>query len=104
MIKDKSAAMYSYLLSKGNELDDDVTSEDLKYMLDMNVTSCQIDLYLKVIEMLSEGKSYEKIYKYIDSYKSYEYEELLEDQRTYVKSKIKRDLKARKNIEEKGDR
>jgi len=93
--------LLSNLISRGSI--DSITSEDLKYMLNMEVTTCQADLYLEVIRLISEGKSYDEIFEFIDSYNSYEYDRLLEDEKTYVKVKVKKDLKSRKNIEERGE-
>ena len=104
MNKVKNCRIYSYLLSRGTEFDDKITSEDLINILNMNVNTCQIDLYKEVIRMISEGKTYDEIFEYIDSYNGFETDELLEDQKIYVKKKVKRDLIARKNFDEKGDK
>ena len=88
------ASLFS-MSSDGYELDMD----DIKYQLDQNVTDCEFILYIEIIKMLADGVSYDEIFDYIDKFSSLEYEELLEDQKGYVKSKIKRDLNKRIMIE-----
>lgn len=93
---------FSSLLSRGYE-PEEIDAEDIKNMLNGEVSDCQITLYLKIIQMLSEGFSYEEIFSFIDSYTSIEYENLLEDQKTYIKRKARSDLQKRKMSLEKGE-
>ena len=81
---------YSLLFSKSNKCE--YTSEDIKNILNPEVSFVGRDLYRKVIAALSIGKSYNEIIYMIDNYDGIEYENLLEDQKSYIKTKIKKDL------------
>lgn len=81
---------YSILFSKSDSRE--YTSEDIKNMLNSEVSFVGRDLYRKVIVALSTGKSYNEIIHMIDNYDGLEYENLLEDQKSYVKAKVKKDL------------
>ncbi len=97
MNKDKNikmAMMYSYLLARCHE-HDGFTEEDIENIQDDKVSSCQIDLYKKIINMLANGSSYDEITQFIDDYTITGYE-LPESKKTYVKSKAKIDLTRRK--------
>ena len=94
-----SALFLSYMFSKlGDEYTMD--ADDIKYELNPEVTEVQVPLYLDVIRLLGNGASYEEVYDYIDNYKTIEYDDLLEDQKTYVKTRMRKDLNSRiKKIE-----
>ena len=95
---------YSHLLSHDTEYDSkDYTSEDIKNMLNEDVSNAQIDLCKKVITLLGQGVSYKKINDFIDSYKFDEDDNLLEDQKTYIKVKTTKDINKRKINLERGD-
>lgn len=85
---------YSMLFSKNENYE--YTSEDIKNMLNSDVSFVGRDLYKKVIVALSTGKSYDEILNMIDNYDGLEYENLLEDQKSYIKTKVKNDLNSRK--------
>ena len=98
----KNALFLSYIFSKqGDEYMMD--AEDIKYELNPEVTDVQVPLYIDIIRMLGEGASYDEIFDYIDNYSNFEFEELLEDQKTYVKTRIKKDLNSRINRLKKED-
>ena len=54
--------MHSFLLSRGYE-GYEYTDEDIVNMSNPDVSICQIDLYTKVIRLLSEGKTYEEEFR-----------------------------------------
>lgn len=90
---------YSILFSKSDKCE--YTSEDIKNMLNPEVSFVGRNLYRKVIVALSMGKSYNEIVYMIDNYDGLEYENLLDDQKSYIKTKIKRDLHNRElNLKE----
>ena len=91
----RSALVLSYMMRMGEEKK--WTAEEIKFELNQNVSECEIAMYTKIIEMLSSLSSYEEIINYIDNYTSPEYEELLEDEKGYVKTKVKTDLNIRIN-------
>lgn len=98
----KVLMMHSFLLSRGYQCEE-FTKEDIKNMQNPETINCQIALYLIVIRMLSNGKSYEEIIEFVDNYSTDEYENLEEGQKTYIKSKTKKDLMRRKMSFEKGE-
>lgn len=80
---------------------EDLSSEDIKNMFNSDVCECLNILYIEVIKLLANGTSYEEIYDFIDNYDLSDKESLLEDQKGFVKSKVKKDLNKRKlNIKE----
>jgi hypothetical protein len=85
--------LISTLLSANSKYKFDMN--DVKYHLDENVGTCELRLYIEIIKMISEGTSYDEIFDYIDKYSSLEYQELLEDQKSYVKAKVKNTLNQR---------
>ena len=89
---DKNNVLFlSYIFSKlGDEYTMDV--DDIKYELNPEVTNVQFPLYIDIIQMLSDGVSYDEIFHYIDNYRNSEFDDLLEDQKTYVKNRVKKDL------------
>lgn len=94
---DKNNALFlSYIFSKMGD-DYMMDKDDIVYELNPEVTDVQIPLYISVIRMLGEGASYQEVYDYIDNYKSLEFDDLLEDQKTYVKTRIRKDLNSRIN-------
>lgn len=92
----KAAMMHSFLLTRGYEKHY-YTEEDIMNMSNHDVSECQVDLYIKVIKMIASGKTYDEIYEFIDTYTADDYEKLEEKQKTYIKSRIKKDLINRKN-------
>jgi len=94
--------LYSLLLSREYE-PENITSEDIKNMLNEEVSICQVALYKDIVRLLAAGKSYREIFEYIDKYENIEYENLLEDQKCYIKVKAKRDLIKRKKSLQKGE-
>ena len=101
MKHEKSSLLFSILLSMNNGEDHEVTLEDLRYMYSPVVSDCQIKMYLLVIRCLSSGMSYEEIYEFIDNIDIDEYKKLNDEEKIYVKTKIKKDLHTRKNNENK---
>lgn len=94
---DKNNALFlSYIFSKMGD-DYMMDKDDIVYELNPEVTDVQVPLYISVIRMLGEGASYQEVYDYIDNYKSLEFDDLLEDQKTYVKTRIRKDLNSRIN-------
>ena len=91
----KMVMMHSFLLSRGYE-GYEYTDEDIINMSNPDVSSCQIDLYIKVIRMLSDGKSYEEVSEFISNYTGKDYDLLQEDQKVYIKDRLRKDLKIRK--------
>ena len=92
----KMAMMHSFLLTRGYEKHQ-YDEEDITNMSNPSVTECQVNLYIKVIKLLAENKSYDEIYEFIDTYTGEDYEKLEENQKTYIKSRIRKDLVNRKN-------
>ena len=91
-----NALFVSYLFSKlGNDYT--MSSDDIKYTLNESVTDCALIMYKKIIGMLANNKSYSDICNYIDNFSNDEFEDLLDDQKTYVKVKVKSDLDNRIN-------
>ena len=97
----KDLLIISMLLSTNSSYKFDMN--DVKYHIDENVGSCELTLYLEIIRMISEGASYDEIFDYIDKFSSIEYEELLEDQKSYVKTKVKSVLNQRIERERNGN-
>lgn len=91
----KMVMMHSFLLSRGYE-GYEYTEEDITNMSDPEVNGCQIDLYLKVIRMLSEGKTYEEVEEFVSNYTGKDYDLLEEKQKVYIKNRIRKDLNIRK--------
>ena len=91
----KMVMMHSFLLSRGYE-GYEYTEEDITNMSNPDVGSCQIDLYMKVIRMLSDGKTYEEISEFISNYTGKDYELLEDTQKVYIKNRIRKDLNIRK--------
>lgn len=89
----KNILLLSSIFSKSDEYD--LSVDDIKYQLNQNVTDCEFILYIEIIKMLANGVSYAEIFNYIDKFSSLEYEKLLEDEKGYVKSKVKKDLNKR---------
>lgn len=83
----------SSIFSKSEEYN--LSLDDIKYQLNQNVTDCEFILYIEIIKMLANGARYDEIFDYIDKFSSLEYEKLLEDEKGYVKSKIRKDLNKR---------
>lgn len=94
MNKINSLIAYSLLFSKSDSCD--YNSQDIKNMLNAEVSFVGRDLYKKVIMAIASGKSYDEILNIIDNYSDIEYENLLEDQKSYIKTKVKNDLNNRK--------
>ena len=99
MKHEKSSLLFSILLSMNNSEDHEVTLEDLRYMYSPAVNDCQIKIYLLVIKYINDGMSYEEIFEFIDNLDIEEYKRLTEEEKIYVKTKIKKDLHTRKNNE-----
>lgn len=97
MVKN-DALLLSFMLRMGEV--EEMTVEDIKNTVNKEVSDCQIELYLKVINLIGKNTPYDKIMEFIDSYKEDEFDDLLEDQKTYIKAKAKSDLnKRRKKLE-----
>ena len=91
----KAVMMHSFLLSRGYE-GYEYTEEDITNMSNTSVGSCQIDLYMKVIRLLSDGKSYEEVSEFISNYTGKDYDLLEEKQKVYIKNRLIKDLNIRK--------
>jgi len=98
----KMVMMHSFLLSRGYE-GYEYTDEDIVNMSNPDVSVCQIDLYTKVIRLLSEGKTYEEVCEFISNYTGKDYELLEEKQKIYIKSRVRQDLINRKMSLRKGE-
>lgn len=98
----KAVMMHSMLLSRGYE-DMEYTEEDIYNMSNPNVSSCQIDLYIKVINLISEGKTYEEVCNFVSNYTGEDYELLEEKQKIYIKDRLRKDLINRKMSLRKGE-
>lgn len=94
--------MHSFLLSRGYE-GNMYTEEDIYNMSNPDVSSCQIDLYMKVINLLSEGKTYEEVCEFISNYTGKDYDLLEEKQKVYIKDRARKDLINRKMSLRKGE-
>ena len=92
----RMAMLHSFLLTRGYEKHQ-YDEEDIMNMSNPDVSECQVNLYIQAIKMLAENKSYEEIYEFIDTYSGKDYEKLEEKQKTYIKSRIRKDLINRKN-------
>lgn len=99
MEKENNSLLYALLLSMEHYADYSVTPEDLRYMHDKKVNDCQIMLYVKVIEWLSLGKTYEEIYDLLDNITLEEYKSLDNEKQIYIQRKLRKDLNSRKNKE-----
>lgn len=95
---DNTFMLYSALLRRFKN-SDKITPEDIKNMINGEVNNAAIELYKNVINWISEGKSIGEIYYLIDKYNVMEFDTLLEDQKTYIKTRIKKDLKIRNDKE-----
>lgn len=93
----KNILLMASMFSKSDEYD--LSLDDIKYQLNQNVTDCEFILYIEIIKMLAEGARYDEIFDYIDKFSSLEYEKLLEDEKGYVKNKVRKDLNRRINIQ-----
>ena len=98
----KLVMMHSFLLSRGYE-GYEYTEEDIINMSNPDVSSCQIDLYTKVIRLLSDGKSFEEICEFISNYTGEDYDLLEEKQKVYIKDRLRKDLINRKMSLRKGE-
>ena len=94
--------MYSMLVSMNGSLKKhEITPEDAEYFADQNVADCQINLYVKVIEMLNNGVSYDEILNYINELDFETYKNLNNEQKSYMKKKLIKDVNARRINERK---
>ena len=86
------------LLSRMLRLDENIpmTSEDIKYVINEDVNCSWARLTKKVAELLAKQTPYEKILKFIDDYTDDGFEDLLLDQKSYIKTMTKRDLRIRR--------
>lgn len=98
----KMVMMHSFLLSRGYE-GYEYTDEDIMNMSNPSVSNCQINLYINVIRMLSDGKSYDEVCEFISNYTGDDYEHLEEKQKVYIKDRIRKDLINRKISLRKGE-
>jgi len=98
----KMVMMHSFLLSRGYE-GFEYTEEDIMNMSNPNVSSCQVDLYIKVIRLLSDGKTYEEVCEFISNYDGKDYDLLEEKQKVYIKDRLRKDLINRKMSLRKGE-
>ena len=102
MKHDNNSLFFSMLFSMSNSDENELTWEDLRYMHSPVVSDCQIKMYLLVIRCLSSGMSYEEVFEFIDNLDIEEYKKLTDEEKIYVKTKIKKDLHTRKYNEERG--
>ena len=91
--------LFSLLVSMNKKEEHEITLEDLRYIYSPKVSRCQIRIYTLVIEALSNGMSYEEIHKMIDKIDFEEYKSLGEDEKRYIRMRVKRDVNSRKNNE-----
>ncbi len=93
--------LFSIIFSMNSYYDHEITLEDIRYLYNIKVRKCQINLYKHIIQMLSSGYSYEKISEYLDNINVDEYQNLSMDEQNYIQKKLRRDIKLRKNNENK---
>ncbi len=97
--KSVKALMHSILLSKSYD-DENYDILDIINFNNTLVCNCQINLYLELIQMLANGISYEEILEYINKYSSFDFDNLKEDEKIYVKRRARKDIISRKiNLE-----
>ncbi len=101
-IRNKSL-LYSIVLSMSDYKDYTPTIEDIRFSREQGVSECQLAMYMKVIEQISNGKTYEEIFDYIENIDINEFRMLNQEQQTYVKKKVKRDMITRRENERKGE-
>lgn len=94
---DMDLLMYSMLVSMNKSLKEhDITPEDVEHFSDQNVASSQTKLYIKVIEMLNNGVSYDEILEYINKLDLTTYKNLNIEQQNYMKRKLVKDVNTRR--------
>ena len=98
----KLVMMHSFLLSRGYE-GHKYTEEDIINMSNPTIGNCQVDLYIKVIGLISEGKSFEEICEFISNYSGKDYDLLEEKQKVYIKDRLRKDLINRQMSLRKGE-
>lgn len=102
---DMDLLMYSMLVSMNKSLKEhEITPEDAEHFADQNVTVHQTKLYLKVIEMLNNGISYDEILKYINELDLTTYKNLNNEQKNYMKRKLIKDVNTRRVNEMKNNK
>ncbi len=89
-----NALLLSFMLRMGKY--EEMTAEDIKNAVNKEVNDCQVNLYLRVVKLLGKKVPYDKIIEFIDNYTDEDFDDLLLDQKTYIKTKIKRDLNTRR--------
>lgn len=90
-----NSLLYSILLSMESAEDYELTLEDLRYLLNPAVNDCKVKLYQLVVILLSEGKSYDEIIKYIDKIDIDEYKRLTEEEQFYIQKTFRKDFRLR---------
>ena len=88
--------MYSMLVSMNSYDEHEITMEDIKYFEDKDVADCQTQLYIKVIEKLNNGVSYEEILKFIDELDLETYRGLTNEKQGYLRKKLIKDINSRR--------
>ena len=101
MINKSNSRTYAYLLSRGHEFDKETSAEDIVSTL--GIDASMVELYKKVIQMISNGMSYNEIFMFIDAYDKFVDEELTDEEKERIKRKVKNVINVRKNIDEKGE-
>ena len=96
-----NSLLYSILLSMENIKNYKVTPEDERYLLNQNVSKCKVKIYTLVITMLSEGRTYEEIFNYINEINIEEYKKLNDEEQNYIQRSFRKDLKLRQRKLEK---
>jgi len=94
---EKNPLALSLLISQNKCDEHEITYEDLRYKHSPRVSECQVKLYRLVISLLGEGKSYDEIISIIDNIDIEEFKKLKDNEKDYVKSRVKRDVDSRKN-------
>ena len=86
------------LLSRMLRLDEEIpmTSEDIKYVINEDVNYCWANLTRAVAILLAKQTPYDKILEFIDNYSEDAFDDLLLDQKSYIKSMTRRDLQIRR--------
>ena len=101
MKNENNSLLFSLIFSLNNKEDHEVTLEDLLYQYSPRVSQCQIKMYSLVIKGISEGMTYEEMEKFIENIDIEEFRKLTEQEKFYVKSRVKKDIVARKINEKK---
>lgn len=89
-----NSLLYAFLLTGFNS--DYSMDEYNEYLFDMEVNGCQIEVYLKLIEMMNEGHSEEELIDFIDNLDLDAYKNLSKEKQDFIQTDAKNILALRK--------